>query len=212
MMDFALLSQRCDFVKQRNEYRDSIDINWYKVIKKIKMFPLIVPNDTDLAEKIISYTNPKLIVLTGGGDVNLNKSKKIESNPRNDVEIKLIDYATKNKIRLIGICRGQQILNFYFGGKLSFIGEKGGHNKTTHEITINYKDINYNKISVNSFHNYIIKQSDLSKDLIKIGVCNNDNSVEAFKHYKYPIFGISWHPERNGGEGYELALKILRGL
>ncbi len=212
MIDFALYSQRYNYIKDRNEYRDTIDTNWYKLSKKLKMCPLIMPNEVSLVKNIFSLTNPKLIVLTGGEDVKLDKYKKIVSNPRNNVEIKLIEYAIKNKIRLIGVCRGQQILNLYFGGKLSFVGENGGHNNTKHEITINHKQINNKKIFVNSFHNYIIKQKDLSKDLIKIGVCDKDNSVEAFKHKKHTIYGISWHPEREGKEGYDLALKFFKGL
>lgn len=35
-----------------------------------------------------------------------------------DLEMELIDYAVKRYVPILGICRGHQILNVYFGGSL----------------------------------------------------------------------------------------------
>ncbi|MCF6184144.1 MAG: gamma-glutamyl-gamma-aminobutyrate hydrolase family protein, partial [Bacteroidales bacterium] len=66
------------------------------------------------------------IIISGGEDVNpslYGKQDEIERcgtiNPHRDsLEQKMIRFAVKNKIPLLGICRGDQILNVTEGGSL----------------------------------------------------------------------------------------------
>ena len=37
---------------------------------------------------------------------------------RNKVEKSIIKFSIKNKIPLLGVCRGMQLVNIYFGGKI----------------------------------------------------------------------------------------------
>ena len=93
------------------------------------------------------------IILTGGEDINpllykdTNNLKVCEAiNHRRDtLELKLIHYALQNKIPLVGVCRGMQLLNVATGGTLygdipSQIGTTVVHRnngEVMHEITLN---------------------------------------------------------------------------
>ena len=86
-----------------------------------------------------------------------------------------------------------QILNDYFGGKLTLID---GHAGTKHELNVSSPFIRYIPKQVNSYHNWGIRKDNLAKSLIPVAYDKNNN-VEAFKHKKKKVFGIMWHPERD---------------
>ena len=47
---------------------------------------------------------------------------------RNKVEKSIIKFSIKNKIPLLGVCRGMQLVNIYFGGKIRL----KNHMRTNH--------------------------------------------------------------------------------
>ena len=68
----------------------------------------------------------------------------------------------------------------------------GNHILKFESVPFNFK---LKKISnTNSFHNCLIKKT--GRKLITLAKAM-DNSIEAFKHSKFKIYGIMWHPERN---------------
>ncbi len=132
------------------------------------------------------HINPKLY----------NEKEKIKYNfsyNEDNLDYKLIEYFYKNNKKIIGICRGLQVLNVYFGGTLKQSIKH--HENTKHYIKINentflseiYKD---KIITVNSSHTQSIKK--LAKDF-KICAVSSDNTIEAI-FYKN-IYGTQWHPE-----------------
>ena len=57
-----------------------------------------------------------MIIIPGGNDLfKKNKLTKI----RFKIEKILIKHSLKKKIPLLGVCRGMQIMNYHFGGKIS---------------------------------------------------------------------------------------------
>ena len=86
-----------------------------------------------------------------------------------------------------------------FGGDIIRTTDRK-HVGKSHSITVNKEKIfsflDDDKIMVNSFHNNIIIETKLGKNLKVIAKDTNDESVEAFVHSNYPIIGIMWHPER----------------
>ena len=64
------------------------------------------------------------------------------------------------------------------------------------------------KLRVNSFHNNVIKQKNLGKNLEPFATAN-DNTIEGFYHTELPIIGVMWHPERTPNEeNVEIIRKI----
>ncbi len=71
-----------------------------------------------MSTKSILNSNKKhlnLIILQGGNDI-FDSSKEIKN--RNDNENLIIKFAIANNIPLLGVCRGMQLINLYFGGKI----------------------------------------------------------------------------------------------
>ena len=163
------------------------------------------------------------IVLTGGEDINpleYNDSINIKvCGPinyfRDTLERKLFDFALKNKIPLIGVCRGMQMMNVASGGTLygdlpSEIGEKVVHRhngEVMHDIVLSSQDDFYNNLIfpadqdtflVNSWHHQGLK--DIA-DNIHIIARAYDGLPEAaiMDTSEHPfIVAVQFHPERLG--------------
>ena len=71
-----------------------------------------------------------MLILTGGNNIISNKK---ESLMRNKIEKNLIKKAIKKKIPILGICRGAQLLNISFGGKIKKVSNQM---RTRHNIFI----------------------------------------------------------------------------
>ena len=140
-----------------------IDHYWIKAFEKKKIEFSLLPNNIILSRNILKKNN--LLILAGGNDIITNKK---DSKLRNKIENNLIKEAIKLKIPIIGICRGAQLLNLYFGGKIRKIQS---HMRTRHDIFFEKNEIiKMNKLNVNSFHNYGIGPKDLSKKFKVIGI------------------------------------------
>ena len=179
-------------------YIDFIDHYWLDYFEKKNINYYLVPNKKKLSIKKIKEIN--LLIIPGGNDVSniLKTSKK-----RNIVEKNLIKICFKKKIPILGICRGAQLLNKSFGGKISKIKK---HMRTRHNIFFTNREfIKKNFLNVNSFHNDGIKKNDLSKSF-KVLASDKHKNIEMFISNNKKIIGTMWHPER---EKNTLLLDIL---
>ena len=145
-----------------------------------------------------------MIILPGGNDLfGKNRLLKI----RLDIEKRLIRYGIKKKIPIIGICRGMQVLNYHFNGKIKKINN---HMKKITKVFFKNKLFGKSYMMVKCFHNYGIPNNLISKSF-KILATDNLNNIEMFKHNKLKIYGIMWHPEREKKITFlNSILKIIR--
>lgn len=199
------ISQRRLIDKHNNRIYDSLDSEWisYSKYLNLELFP--IPNSSNIITLLESQDFDGFI-LSGGNNVQYKKKSlstekdyilKHDISPiRDSVENNIIEYSINNNIPLIGICRGMQMINFFFNGKISKIPDKS-HVAVYHDVSIvddyllNFYD---SPCSVNSYHDFGITINDLSKELIKTSICGK--YVESFIHKKFKIHGIMWHPER----------------
>lgn len=182
-MKKILITQRFEKIGTFKEPRDNLDVRLTSLIFKLGYIPVLVPTNSIKVLKYIKQISPNGIILSGGGD-----PKKVDE--RYILEKKLLNFAYKNKMPLLGICRGAQRINIHFKGKLKKVKN---HVKTKHfisgpSLTKNQK--------VNSFHDFGFNNIMLGKNL-KMLASSNDGLVEYFKHINKLIYGIMWHPERN---------------
>ena len=174
-----------------------------------------------LAKEYLLKNHIKGLILHGGSNVSpilYNKNLCQKSNSihifRDYFELSLIQLAIANKIPILGICRGLQILNVYFGGSLKNANSSIEHIKLltsdlnsddvnkmdlehSHNINIKkeswlFKILSKDKICVNSIHRQTI--SVLAKDLEVLAKAE-DGEIEAVGNLEKKILGLQWHPE-----------------
>lgn len=137
------------------------------------------------------------LILAGGADIGKDTSRDIN-------ELRWIQEALVKKQPIIGVCRGMQILNHYFGGTVedldlvleeahaaadfSDAADHTGRPSRLHLI----EDRDGNQMQVNSrHHQYCDKIADnFTKTHVGGGI------VEAIEDLDRQIWAVQWHPER----------------
>jgi len=186
------ITLRVENFEKYDEKRDVISHEWVQYLSEKNIIPILIPNNLPDLDLFLNTMKFDGIILSGGG----TPGEFIE---RDKTEKKLLDYGIRENIPILGICRGLQVINNYFGGAIE-LDNTGSHVKTYHEINITddkFKQLFHSsKITVNSFHNNILFEKNLGKELQVFAKSNDDNTIEGISHKKLPIIGVMWHPER----------------
>lgn len=160
-----------------------------------------VPNFLENPTQFLKHQHITHVVLSGGGDVHAGKHTSAREKrlyPREATEAAAITYALKEKLPVLGICRGAQVLNVHFDGALKTLKDVK-HVATHHKVTIVdpalAKTLKKSEAVVNSYHAHGIPRTQLAKPLVPFAVATDD-SIEGFYHRSAPVVGIMWHPER----------------
>ncbi len=169
------------------------------------MTPYVIPNGIDALDTYVDSIAPDLVVLIG--------EESNERDKRRDLtERKLIDYCSRRKLPLLGVCRGMQEINRYYGGSLIKVKD---HNNTEHEVilTTPWQKIYGDDTSVISDHTYGISETGIATDF-KVTAIDTEGNIEAMIHSELPIVGIMWRPETQKGNLKDVALfkTISKGI
>jgi len=193
-----------NFKKYYRTYIDFVDHYWINYFEKRNYVFYQLPNSKKISKKILeTINNIDIIILPGGNDL-IKKDKY--SNIRLNVEQNTISYGLKKNIPILGVCRGMQVINNFFGGEIYKIN---GHMKKNHNIYMKTNIFGKKKYIVNSYHNYGISYISKSKKFYTLAD-DKDNNIEMFKHKKKSIYGVMWHPERNNN--FNILDKIMELL
>lgn len=185
--------------------------SYVSLLQEFGILPILIPvNLLDLPgyAQAVSIDG---ILLTGGNDVSPqlygNTSAELGSScwERDLLEYALIDYALGKGLPVLGICRGMQLLNVYFGGALKRFEEESAlqlHVRNIHEVQVvafpPSSKAQKRILRVNSFHRHFVDSTTLSHELRAFAISIQDGVVEGVKHASLPVFGMQWHPERSG--------------
>lgn len=174
------VTQRVECVKTIGERRDALSQEWVGLAKACGFLPLLLPNHLPTVRELIEARKPEGIILTGGNDLVACGGDAPE---RDESEQFLLRYSVGQKIPLLGVCRGMQMILSQFGTKLRKVE---GHIRIEHLLS--------NGDKVNSFHSW--GAVECRKPLIP-KAWSADGVLEAVTHQDYPwVYGIMWHPER----------------
>ena len=160
-----------------------------------------------LPEMDLSYDG---LILCGGEDVDpkyygeeINGSVGIDA-ARDTVEFALAKAYIEAGKPVLGICRGCQLLNVYFGGSLiQHLDTSKRHVRATEAENVHdARTVGDNIIRqmygehfvINSSHHQAVKQ--LGENLEITMVSGEDDVVEGFVHKFLPVIAVQWHPER----------------
>ena len=159
------------------------------------------------------------IIITGGEDINpllysdtLNLKVCGEIDYRRDtLEKKLFDYAFENKIPLIGVCRGMQMINVASGGTLygdipSEIGTEVIHRdngEVMHKIVLTepYPPIfpeEQDTFMVNSWHHQGLKNIPKGINVVARSFDGLPEAIYIDKQLHPFMIAVQFHPERLG--------------
>lgn len=155
----------------------------------------------------ISFYNPsqkKLdratgIILLGGADVNpsiyFQEPNGAEgwNNDRDKFELQLLEFAQHYKLPVLGICRGSQIFNVYFGGTLIQHMEHSGGKHLVDVYGTGGKIFGETPLITNTYHHQAVDK--VGRGLEVIGVHQRDGIIEATHHPKLRWAAVQWHPE-----------------
>lgn len=195
-MKYILLTQR----EQTDRYGEKIDVleaAYTVFFSSLGYIPITVSNFFEQPRKLMEFIKPTAIVLTGGGclptayyDQNYGYE---EQKNRDRVEKELLITGMKQRIPILGICRGMQFINGYFGGKVSRLqfpeGERS--NGKDHPLICRGETL-----WVNNYHNDGIYKKKLATELTSIAEDTEYGVVEGFFAKDKKVLGIQWHPER----------------
>jgi len=190
-MKKIVVTQRVNITSVCTERRDCIDQRWIEFLLSLDIFPILVPNNLEYVKQLIATEKVDGVLLTGG-----NSLKKYDGDaPERDiVEKYLLERAISMNIPLLGVCRGMQIIQDYFGNVL---GKISGHAGSRHSLVVEdgcYLTELVNSFSnVNSYHDYAALS--VTGDLVLVAT-SLDGVVMAVEHSEKSIYGVMWHSER----------------
>ena len=136
-----------------DEKRDALSQDWIEFFEKLEINPLLIPNRINDIPSFLDDMEIYGLILSGGDNIGDNLE-------RDKTEEKILNYSIEKKIPLIGICRGMQVINKFFGGKIETL-ENSNHVGNPHSVSLLAKFASFletKNLRVNSFHNNVIKQ------------------------------------------------------
>lgn len=175
--------------------------------------PVILPLVTDpetIKEQLASLSG---LILSGGHDVHPSLYAEEPhpllgetSSERDAYEYQVLHIATELQIPILGICRGMQVMNVYFGGTLhqdlTLAKEElnpahiGQFNLDLHDVALKPSLASIFKLEalkVNSYHHQAIKEVAPGWTIAAI---STDGIVEGIENLsRHWQKGVQWHPE-----------------
>ena len=149
------------------------------------------------------------LILSGGGDVDPrlygegNTACFGVDAERDAAEFRLIEAYCRAQKPILGICRGHQVLNVFFGGSLiqhlpgaekHVPGKEGDNAHMTRALADSFPAELYGgHFVVNSAHHQGIGRLAAELEAVQ---WSEDGVIEACRHRNLPVFSVQWHPER----------------
>jgi putative glutamine amidotransferase len=173
-----------------------------------------VLNDFDVIKKCQG------VLLTGGEDVHsrfYNRPDLLKfcypddvDERRDEFDLSVIDYTQENRLPLLGICRGLQITNVFFGGTL--IPDLPSFGKFNHSKFSEGKD-RYHTISIDP-HSQL--NQICSKVEGPVNSAHHQSVIEGLertdpKNRSYLML-VQWHPERMNDQSNPLTANIKKSF
>ena len=145
------------------------------------------------------------LLLCGGGDIEPWRYGQAPAAAwdlepeRDERELALLDRFAAERKPVLGVCRGMQLINVYFGGTL--VQHRAGHSQAGEVDRLHHTHISGGFLQelyggeriVNSAHHQCLDRVGSGLRVIQWAP---DRTAEGFCHCHLPVWGLQWHPER----------------
>ena len=188
------LTQRVEVVSGYGERRDCLDQRWAVLMLLLGYCPVPLANDVPDVTMYVATLALDGVILTGGNDLYETEGGSGVAPERDRFEHLLLDVCVDKQLPVLGVCRGLQFMNVYYGGAIKPVE---GHVAHPHLMGLDPEFFRGcpDSILVNSFHQVAIDESGRSVQLKPLAWAE-DGTIEAVVHQALPQFGVMWHPER----------------
>lgn len=204
-------------LSDKNYHKYWIDKNLKNIFEElgVLIFPVSAPvgveEIADICSGLIVTGSPIHIDAKKYGADNFHpvdeRNKEID-----DLDFALIGEFSKRNKPILGICRGIQAINVYFGGTLNQniadhkIGITNRHQISVEKGTFIWDYFRSDRALVNSIHSQVVEKV---ADGFKISAISDDGVIEGIE--KGNIIGVQWHPEHMlDREFFEKFISICR--
>ncbi len=202
------------YIDKEGIAKSGVNETYVKAVLKAGAVPMILPicQDQEAIKKMVECCDA--VILTGGVDIHPSYYHEKISRycgafdvERDRFEMMLLEVLEAKKMPVLGICRGLQMLNVYYGGSLyqDLNQEKsctvmhqqvGSRGYGCHAIEVKAQsflsEIYQNGDLINSYHHQAVK--DLAT-CFKVSALSQDGVIEAFEHIEQDIYAVQFHPE-----------------
>lgn len=205
--------------------------SYYNFIFQGGYIPIMVPPDCNNNDFEMYLSQADMVVFQGGDDIDperfgqeLLPCTEMSGKEYDDNEFRLLELAIKSTKPILGVCRGFQMINVYYGGSLfqdiplnwpkDVLKRHQGVGETDqwHSITLCEPHDNRffelygpDGVEVNSNHHQALDR--LGKEIVVLAKSTEDGIAEAITvKGQEQILGVQWHPERMDSTPNGLAL------
>lgn len=214
----------------RDYHRTTVSIDYTKSVISAGGIPIILPinNNIEVIREQLKLLDG--LILAGGSDINpylygedFKEGIGLVSPERDEGEMMVLKEFLNTNKPILGICRGLQLLNVYFGGtlfqdlkysNLSILKHSQDFypDLPTHKVYIEDKDnILYSlygdSIDTNTFHHQAINKLG---NKLSILAKSSDGIIEAIQMKEHNfLYAVQWHPEMMTARGNENMKKLF---
>jgi len=213
--------------KETGEYR--LPALYIECVRRAGGVPVLIPSDAEEVGDVCERLDG--IIFPGGGDINPKYYQGVQhaeiyniDDERDKGDFKVAEVILVQKIPILAICRGMQILNVLLGGTLQehlpeVYGEEILHRlppkvACKHKVDIMPDTklesiLGQSEVEIVSWHHQALK--DVAKDMV-VTARSKDGVIEGIEVNSHPwLVGVQWHPELSATEDF-LQQKLFNAL
>ena len=178
---------------------DSFTYNLVHYIGELGKEVKVIRNDVMSTIEVL-LLSPEAVVISPGPGIPDNSG----------ICIDLVQEASENKIPVLGVCLGHQIIGQALGANIIRAPHPihGMVDKILHEEKHIFKNIP-SPLSATRYHSLVIEPNSVPDSLV-VNAKTKDNLIMGISHKDLPIHGVQFHPESIATlEGYNLIANFI---